>query len=313
MSDHRSMRVLTRIGVIGLAVLFVGAGSASAITMRGDVPEQQYFDLAAPLDAVGRIYTNGTVGSGTLVSSTQFLTAAHVVDSDRNGIVDKALSNYSVRFGSNVNGPDYTLSSVASISIAPNWSSTSGDRRYDLAILTFNTPFLSISPMALSDTDPTGMIATVVGYGLSGTGDPGSTFSLDGLRRAGHNTIDGGSATIRTDFDSPAGDTNYYGSATALPFEASTAGGDSGSPLLVDFGQGNQIVGVLSGGFNPYNDDYEYGDVSIWSPINNADNIAYLQSHGLLTAVPQPAGVAMGLVGVVGATVRRRRGGRIAA
>ncbi|MBI1338038.1 MAG: trypsin-like serine protease [Phycisphaera sp.] len=305
MTRKQAIHRATRVVLVGLTLSTLWSGSASAISIRGDVPAQDYFDLAAPFTAVGRIYTNGTIGSGTLVSSTQFLTAAHVVDSNHDGIVDKTLNNYSIRFGTNVNSPSYSITSIASISIAPNYGSSNGSSSYDLAILTFSSPFLSISPIGLSTKNPLNKVGTMVGYGLNGTGTPPFENNLDGLRRAATNTLDVAGSTIRSDFDSPALNTNTYGSATPLALEGTTAAGDSGGPLVVDFGQGNQIVGVLSGGYNSFGAYSEYGDISVWAPIMTASNAAYLLSQGV--PIPEPTSIVLLALGCVLCAHRRHK------
>lgn len=275
--------------------------------MRHDVPEQSYFDMASSYNFVGRISSN-SISSGAMVTPTKFLTAAHSVDFDRNGVLDRPLGDYSLRFGPNVDSPETTINAITSIIIHPLWSPTNGDRTYDLAVVTLTNPLTTVGTIGLSDADPLGMQTTLVGYGLHGIGTS-SSQSLDGRRRAGTNIIDIAGDTIRFDFDSPSEDTNHYtaGSATPLAMEAGTAGGDSGSPLIVSFGGLERVVGVLSGGFNNFGSGAEYGDVSVYAPINDADNISFLAAQGItLTAIPEPS-VALLMAGGLMVLVMRRR------
>ena len=147
----------------------------------------------------------------------------------------------------------------------------------------------------------------MVGYGAYGLGTNFSTNKHlpDGIRRAGNNTIDfvandAGDAnnnafgfTLQTDFDSPNGNTSTIGSSVALTLEATTAGGDSGGPLLVQDAQGQYLIaGVLNGGRNnPTYKQSEYGDRSVWASTMDATNLAYLQSQGI--AVPEPSTYAL--------------------
>jgi hypothetical protein len=296
---------LRQLRAVVLAMVFVLAEAvpSQAIVMRHDVPEQDYVSLAASFGAVGRI-SSSSISSGTLVSSTKFLTAAHSVDSNRDGVLDNALNTYALRFGANVGSPDYTINALASISIHPQWGLTGGNRTYDLAVVTLTNPLTQITPIGLSDLDPAGLTGTMVGYGLHGTGD-NFVGVLDGIRRAATNVVDLTSPTVRTDFDSPAQNTNVYGSAVPLALEGTTAPGDSGGPLLVDFGSGPRIIGVLSGGSSPIGDDMEYGDVSIYAPINNAVNIDYLATQGI--AVPEPSSLALFAAGLAIAAHLRSR------
>ena len=59
-----------------------------AISMRHDVAESAYLNLCAPYDAVAYVASGIGVGTGTLVSSTKVLTAAHVVDDNSDGVLD---------------------------------------------------------------------------------------------------------------------------------------------------------------------------------------------------------------------------------
>jgi hypothetical protein len=117
-----------------------------------------------------------------------------------------------------------------------------------------------------------GQVAATIGYGFNGLGSSGHGFSSDGRRWGGENIIDrygspassGGTNIISTDFDNAAGSTNTIpsSSATPLEFEATTAPGDSGGPVLVQFGSEWVIAGVLSGGTTSTS---VYGDISWWT------------------------------------------------
>lgn len=289
-----------QIGAVLLAIAFVlaGLGPAQAIVIRHDVPEASYVSLASSFAAVGRI-SSSNFSSGTLVSSTKFLTAAHSVDGNRDGVLDNALNTYRIRFGANTTSnatATYTLSSFASISIHPQWSLTGGNRTYDLAVVTLSSPFTNITPISLSAQAPSGLTGTMVGYGGFGTGTNADTLVYNNIRRAANNVVDVANSTqVLADFDSPPGNsTSSMGSASPLALEGTTAPGDSGGPLLVDFGSGPRLISVLSGGYDGVADsfgDYEYGDVSIYAPINNAVNISYLATQGI--AVPEPGTIAL--------------------
>ncbi len=297
-----------------LTSLFLSSTILNAISIRHDVAESNYFNLAAPYDAVGRLSWSTAIGTATLVSPTKILTAAHNVDNDIDGVLDDTLANYQFLTGTDVDTATNTLSSFASIVINPNWITSTGSAQYDMAVITLSTPFGGITPMSVSIQNPVGQVGITVGYGGNGNGQ---TFAdgLDGLRRAANNQIDfvgteSGAFTAQTDFDSPAGDTNTYGSSVALAFEGTTAGGDSGGPLLADFGSGYSIVGVLNAGFNPTGSGNasEYGDVSIWASILDSDNQNFLTANGI-TLVPEPATYAIisGIVMLLITAVRRRR------
>ncbi len=72
-----------------------------------------------------------------------------------------------------------------------------------------------------------------------------------------------------------------YFADDALPNEVATAGGDSGSPLIVDQLYDFQVaVGVLSGGFDFFRVPEGFGDISFYNPLYNffefiSENTAY--------------------------------------
>ena len=81
--------------------------------------------------------------------------------------------------------------------------------------------------------------------------------------------------------------------------------GDSGSPLYAEFGNGRFIVGILNGGYNPYGFASEYGDISIYAPVNS--NLTWLASQGITpAAVPEPGAIGLALVGLAGMVLTRR-------
>jgi hypothetical protein len=120
--------------------------------------------------------------------------------------------------------------------------------------------------------DLVGLTAVTVGYGYNGVGSSGHGFTADGRRWGGENVIDAygspsaqnGSNIISTDFDDGSNGANTIGgsSSTPLEFEATTAPGDSGGPVLVDVNGEWVIAGVLSGGTT---NTSVYGDISWWT------------------------------------------------
>lgn len=214
---------------------------------------------AAPFDAVVQI--GGC--TGTLIAPNVVLSARHC------GIG----AGSSVRVGTNLASPIF-FTTVQS-SILPDGFGTlldGGD--VSIHILNSSVPANIAQPMRLIDetTALEGQVAATIGYGLNGLGSTGHQGTSDGRRWGGENTIEiygrpasaNGSNVISTDFDNGSGGANTIpsSSSTPLQFEATTAPGDSGGPILVQLGGEWVIAGVLSGGTT---NTSAYGDISWWT------------------------------------------------
>lgn len=174
----------------------------------------------------------------------------------------------------------------------------------DVAIATLDTPAFDIPSWAMLFSPLDGPThATITGYGNAGresqtaSGTPGG-IAIDFRRRSAENMIAVlgslndrnswlfGSGSLATnnlyllDFRDPnpgynpsAGkfDFGLYGDAAALPREGTTAGGDSGGPLIVDQKYDRPVVaGVLSGGtrFFAAQAGHKYGTDSFYQPLH---------------------------------------------
>ncbi len=178
----------------------------------------------------------------------------------------------------------------------------------DVAIATLDTPAANVptwalllsalpAPAAISETTGTGYHVTITGYGRNGQGGTltGDTNGIDYRRRIAENTIgtlgsfDDRDAFLfgsteglpqnlyQLDFDDPRRGTaaaspydfNLF-KDNALPNEGTTAGGDSGGPLILDRTFAKQVViGVLSGGSRFYGETPfgAYGTESFYQPL----------------------------------------------
>lgn len=216
--------------------------------------------FAAPLDAVVAFQLGCT---GTLIADNVVLCARHC------GVGAGAR----VFFGDNRNNPTHTAFVQSSILPAGNGSLLNGG---DVAIVTLTAavPANVATPMRLVDetSELAGKVCATVGYGLNGLGNVGHGFSSDGRRWGGENIIDrygspagaNGSNIISTDFDNGSNFANAIpgSSSTPLQFEATTAPGDSGGPVLVQVNDEWVIAGVLSGGTTA---NSVFGDISWWT------------------------------------------------
>ncbi len=178
----------------------------------------------------------------------------------------------------------------------------------DVAIAALDTPAAGIptwsillsplpAPATINAATGTGYRVALAGYGGNGTGTSG-TQAIDFRRRVAENWLGalasladfegflfGGGASANLiqnlyfiDFDDPArgtpGASRFDFNAfrdNALPNEGTTAGGDSGGPLILSQAFTRQLVlGVLSGGYTRFFNGQPangYGTVSFYQPL----------------------------------------------
>ncbi|QYJ08032.1 autotransporter domain-containing protein [Qipengyuania flava] len=177
----------------------------------------------------------------------------------------------------------------------------------DVALASLDTPAADLptwsilfsplpAPDEITDADGTGYHVNITGYGRSGTGTTGASQGIDWRRRAAENMI--GSLTsfddrntflfgnpfgdlpqvlYRLDFDDPNKtnpfDFNLYKDEPRAN-EGTTAGGDSGGPLILDAANNpitdeDLVIGVLSGGSRFFGPQVfsSYGTESFYQPL----------------------------------------------
>lgn len=201
----------------------------------------------------------------------------------------------------------------------------------DIALATLDTPAANIptwallfsrlpDPLAPGDEgyDPatgTGYHVDITGYGRTGSGTTGSSIGLDFRRRAAENML-GSLASFddrntvlfggafgdlpqnlyAIDFDDPNKDNpfdfNLY-QDEPLTNEGTTAGGDSGGPLILDAANNSLsnedlVIGVLSGGSRFFGPQVfsSYGTTSFYQPLFLfADYIAANNPYRYVSAI----------------------------
>ena len=222
------------------------ASVARAGTIRHDVADSTYRNLALDPDyaATGRLLTHGGTVTGNLIAPRWVLTAGHAVVSDY-------LDSTSFVVG----GVEYDA-----IEWVPHPDYRGGSRNaYDIGLLRLATPVTGVAPAYRHRGDEElGAVATIVGFGLTGTGLTGQQSGTLGTKRAGRNTLDVfGSAVgypdtyILADFDDPRSPAmSSWGSAVPLPLEYYSAGGDSGGGVYIDVDGLPQLAALVSFGLN---------------------------------------------------------------
>lgn len=174
--------------------------------------------------------------SGTLIGCRTFLVAAHCVDDDLHA---NHFWVYLQHAG---------IAAVSAVTVHPD-SSAANFPLHDLAVVHLSDWVTGIAPTAISSTDPTPFIpapATVVGFGQ--TQGSGNDY---GIKRAGAVQTASCPAIL------PSGATdddvvcwNFAAPLGAPGTSSNTCNGDSGGPLLMDFGGGEVVAGVTSGGLS---------------------------------------------------------------
>lgn len=300
--------ICASVGVIPL----LASRSARAITIRADVSDSLYTAQSAQPAYASSGYvqvisnTVDSFGSGTLIAPDWILTAAHTVTVNE---VGPALPASEVTFGMGASTTPFTTGpdAIARIIVDPsyNGSITAGN---DLALLQLTTPITNIAPAMLYNSSlgsELGLTATAVGYGLTGTGNTGSTQNA-GTRRAMNNIIDafGGMTTIGgtpqspstysfqaynsnllfTDFDSPSPSLQQYsnlmGSSNALSLEGGIASGDSGGGVYVNVNNQNYLAAMIDFAGNFFtNPTGRYGDYDGYIRLGVSDSANFLSSN----------------------------------
>ncbi len=174
--------------------------------------------------------------SGSLLSTgMHFLTAAHCVLG--------ATGNATVNFSNGVSTFSYTSTAMTA---NPGFNASDFFGGSDLAIITLGQVVdASINRYSLySNTGELTQTATIVGYGLQGTGTTGGDGGTFGTRRQGQNVIDVilGGNILYYDFDNGLSAQNSSGGLGLGLNEVSIYKGDSGGPSFI----GSQIAGIHS-------------------------------------------------------------------
>lgn len=175
--------------------------------------------------------------SGTLIGCRTFLTAAHCLCPDaaddaatceRMGMVDPATLRVFLQHGG--------VFRVARVAINPQYRFAEAG---DVGVVTLAETVTGIAPSPINfvHRPAPGTVGTIVGFGT--TRRRGTNNS--GIKREGEVT------TGQCETDIP-GDAHVCWQFSGA--DSNTCSGDSGGPLLVDFGSGERVTGVTSGGMS---------------------------------------------------------------
>jgi hypothetical protein len=201
------------------------------------------------------------LGTATVIGKRYVLTAAHVIDLNNDGKVDRKDGLQGVYLVLNSDGDQSARIAVTGFNVAPDFTGFGRPSvNDDVAVLTLaedvpdGVPIYSLPHSELK----TGTVLTMIGYGRSGDGVRGYTTSADPfVKRVGENTVDAfytqddkgrpqGNESFRFDFDGPAGNGPLGGPTLGNGLETQLGGGDSGGPAFATEDGNLVLVGVTS-------------------------------------------------------------------
>ena len=224
-------------------VLALVLPTSNSIIRRDDRPDSAYCNLGSQARALVSI---GRAGDGTLIGSRWVLTAGHVA---------RSLSERQPEMRSvDVGGVTYAVKATF---VHPEWTEMGP---HDIGLLYLERPVAGVIPALLyRDDAEKGIVATLLGHGMTGTGATSDRIE-DGRARGATSRIDSVDARwLYFSFDAPPSGTELEGALGA---------GDSGGPALAVIDGKTFIVGVSSAGYDGKDGPGSYGAVDVFTRVS---------------------------------------------
>jgi hypothetical protein len=193
------------------------ASAARPLVVTADDPANHLVAAPSDFDGVVKLLVTNDSGqtylaSGVLISDGWLLTAAHVLDTNLNAVVDVSAENVTVQFHLFDGANPYTETLGASAVYShPDWRGDDGGTQAslfgnDLALiwLDASAPAAADRYALYTDSDEVDQTVAILGYGRSGTGDAGDALP-SGQKREGLNAYDAVNLFALNHADMPAG------------------------------------------------------------------------------------------------------------
>lgn len=219
------------------AALLLGALPAAAIVIRHDRADASYVVDPRQYPQLFHLQERNQrkVCLATLITPHWAITAGHCIDDTP---VRRTLAE----------GRVYTLQvagrthAVDRMVVHPDYSNGALLQGVDLALLHLEQPVAGIEPVSLQrSSDELAHVATLVGWGSTGTGTTGRQRN-DGKFRRAENRVDAAGEWLEIHFDDPR-----LPDSRSLPQEGVPGLGDSGGPALLDHDGKLTLIGIAIG------------------------------------------------------------------